>query len=231
MDVHVLQHVPFEGPAAIADWARERGHGLRVTRLDRGEDLPGPDADTLLVVMGGPMGVGDAEEYPWLPDERALLRDHLDAGGTVFGVCLGAQQLAAALGADVAPLGHQEIGWFPVEATDEARETVFEALPETYPAFHWHGDRFAVPDGATLTASSDGCDNQAFVAREGRAVGVQFHLEATPESVETLVDAAGVPAQDSWVQDCESLLDPDAPYDNLRHTLYSLLDELASRKG
>lgn len=227
MDVRVCQHVPFEGPGAITDWALDRGHDVAVTRLDRGESLPAPDGADLYVVLGGPMSVDDVEEYPWLGAERDFIRHALAADRAVLGVCLGAQQLARALGAAVQTHDHTEIGWFPVEATGVASDTVFGALPETYPAFHWHGDRFAVPDGATLTATSEGCPTQAFVARDGRAVGIQFHLEATPESVRTLVDAAGVPESGPWVQDRDAVLDEDAPYDALRDCLYQLLDEIA----
>jgi GMP synthase-like glutamine amidotransferase len=222
MQIHSLQHVPFEGPAAIVDWARERGHDHTGTQLFDDDQLPAPDAVDLLVVLGGPMGVGD--EYPWLATERTLIRETLKAGGSVVGICLGAQQLAAALGSEVQTHEATEIGWFPVEATDAASETVFGVLPETYPVFHWHGDRFAVPEGATLTATSEACRQQAFVGADGRALGLQFHLEATPESVRALVEATETLPAGEWVQSREQLLADDAPYDQLREALFELLD-------
>ena len=110
------------------------------------------------------------------------------------------------------------------EATDAASETVFGVLPETYPVLHWHGDRFAVPEGATLTATSEACRPQAFVGADGRALGLQFHLEATPESVQTLVEATETLPAGEWVQSREQLLADDAPYDQLREALFGLLD-------
>lgn len=229
MDVRVCQHVPAEGPAAVADWALARGHDLAVTRLDRGEHLPEPCGPDLLVVLGGPMGVDDVQAHSWLRSERALISDVLGDGGAVVGICLGAQQLASTLGAPVRAHDHQMIGWHPVRATPAADDTLFAVLPESYPAFHWHGDRFGLPESATHTARSEGCRTQAFVAREGRAVGLQFHLEATPDSVETLVEAYGVPEGGPWVQDRETILAEDAPYDELRSSLFALLDEVAAR--
>ncbi len=230
MDCHALQHVSFEGPAAVADWAAERDHAFETTRLDRGESLPDPADFDLLVVMGGPMGVGDVSEHSWLPAERGLITDALAADRTVLGICLGAQQVAAALGAEVTPHEHREIGWYTVEATSAATETAFDALPERYPAFHWHGDTFSLPADATLTATSEACRNQAFVAADGRAVGLQFHLEATWESVHELVAAGEVP-EGPWVQSREELLADDAPYGVLRSNLYDLLDRLVETAG
>ncbi|MHB9287283.1 type 1 glutamine amidotransferase [Halobacteriales archaeon Cl-PHB] len=227
MDCHVCQHVPYEGPAAVDDWAAERGHPLEVTRLDHGESLPAPGDVDLLLVMGGPMGVGDGEDYPWLAAERDLIREVLEADRAVLGICLGAQQLAAALGAEVTGADHREVGWYDVQATDDAPATVFDALPDSYPAFHWHGDTFAIPEGATLTATSTACENQAFVASEGRALGLQFHLEATWESVHELVAGSEIPVG-RWVQSREQILAEDAPYGELRENLYALLDRFVA---
>jgi len=224
MQMQYLQHVPFEGPGALREWASTRGHEFAGTLLFEGDPLPGADAVDLLVVLGGPMGVGDDEAHPWLRTERAVIREVLAAGGQVVGVCLGAQQLAAALGTDVQPHDRSEIGWFPVEATDAAAETCFRVLPAEYPVLHWHGDRFAVPADATLTATSEACQNQAFVGADGRALGLQFHLEATPESVQRLVDATGELPEGAWVQSREQLLDAGAPYEQLHENLFALLD-------
>jgi GMP synthase-like glutamine amidotransferase len=222
MQIQYLQHVPFEGPGALREWAGTRGHDFAGTLLFEGEPLPDAGAVDMLVVLGGPMGVGDDE--PWLRAERELLREVLATGGQVVGVCLGAQQLAAALGADVQAHDRPEVGWFPVEATDAATETCFGALPDEYPVLHWHGDRFAVPAAATLTATSEACRTQAFVGADGRALGLQFHLEATPESVQRLVDATDELPAGAWVQSREQLLDAGAPYERLHENLFALLD-------
>jgi len=103
MRIHCLQHVPFEGPAAIGDWAHERGHKLTITRLDRGQHLPAIGAFDWLIVLGGPMGVADRQRHAWMSPEIELIAGAVDAGRRVLGICLGAQLLAHALGARVYP--------------------------------------------------------------------------------------------------------------------------------
>jgi GMP synthase-like glutamine amidotransferase len=225
MRVHYLQHVPYEPPAAIADWAHERGHEVTGTHCFDGEDLPTPDDYDLLVVMGGPMGVHDVDEHPWLAPERELIVDTLDADIPVLGVCLGAQQVAAALGADVYSHDEREVGWFPVETTAAASHAPLAPLTPEFPAFHWHGDTYDIPEGGTLLARTPVCRNQAFSAADGLALGLQFHLEATRESVGALVDAVdGETGSGEHVQDANALLAEDAPFDELRAALDAVLD-------
>ena len=176
----LLQHVSHEGPGAIAPAIRETGADLQLVRLDNGDAVPSPDdvgAIAGLVVMGGPMGVHD--DIPWLAPERALLRAAVEAGHPVLGVCLGAQQLAAALGADVVTGVERECGVGEVHLTSAAlSDPVFGAAPTPLPCVHWHGDTFALPDGAVRLAGNQAYENQAF--RVGaRAYGLQFHVEVT----------------------------------------------------
>ena len=185
----VLQHVHFEGPAAIADWAHRAGHELHLSGRDRGDRLPPEEGIDGLVVLGGPMSVNDGDRYPWIAHERALIRRTIDAEKPVLGICLGAQLIASALGAAVYP-GVKEIGWFPVRRADPADASAAPALPERFTPLHWHGDTFELPPGAERLAETDAVPNQAF--RIGHHVlGLQFHLEATPASLEQLVAHAG----------------------------------------
>lgn len=178
----VLQHVEYEGPASIATGLDERGVEVRVVRLDAGDAVPEAGELAGLVVMGGPMSVGDQSDHPWLVPERALLRDAVRRGLPVLGVCLGAQQLAAALGADVRPGPSQEIGTGRVVLTaDGRRDRVFG--PEygglrggEIPCFHWHGDTFGLPSGAVHLAATAAYPHQAFRVGE-LAYGLQFHIE------------------------------------------------------
>jgi GMP synthase (glutamine-hydrolysing) len=187
----VLKHIEFEGPSRIAALLREQGYDLDVRSLHRGDPVPTEEGDDLLIVMGGPMGVGDLGDsrYPYLQQEVTLLRRRLQNGAPVLGVCLGAQLLACAAGARVYPMTTDggrarcfEVGWGPVRFFDD----VLEGLPAQATVLHWHGDTFDLPTGARLLASTDLCPNQAF--RLGRRlVGLQFHCESTAEDVENFL--------------------------------------------
>ena len=144
MRIAVLQHVPFEGPAAIADWAAARGDRIAVAHLYRGDPLPALADFDMLTVMGGPMSVNDEAKYAWLAPEIALVREAIGAGKIVLGVCLGAQIIAKSLGAKVYAAGQKEIGWFEVKRT-ETEHPIFEGLPAAFPVFHWHGETFDLP--------------------------------------------------------------------------------------
>jgi GMP synthase-like glutamine amidotransferase len=188
--VRVFQHVPFEGLGSMEDWFAGRGHLLSRVRFYAGELPEGPAADWL-IVMGGPMGVHDEGEFPWLKAEKAAIRAALDRGAAVLGVCLGAQLLAHVLGAEVKPNGAKEIGWFPVDLSAEARATwLGRVFPERFTPFHWHGDTFGIPPGAVAVGSSEACRNQGFLWKE-RALGLQFHPETTPASLEDLSRECG----------------------------------------
>lgn len=187
MLAHILQHVPFEGPGSILSWLRGAGYDITSTRFFESAELPDPDDIDFLVVLGGPMGANDQDDYPWLEEEMRLVRHVAEREMPVLGVCLGAQLIAGALGAAVYPNGHKEIGWFPVRGIPPTRESVFR-FPATMDVLHWHGDTFDLPRGAARLAESEACPNQAF--QVGRTVmGIQFHLEVTPESARTLVSS------------------------------------------
>jgi GMP synthase (glutamine-hydrolysing) len=180
----VVQHVAFEGPGSIAPAVSAAGADLTIVRVDRGDAIPPPTAlaDVAgLVAMGGPMGVHD--DLEWLVDERALLRAAVEGGRPVLGVCLGAQQLAAALGAPVMRGPAPEEGVGEVHLTREAiGDPVFGPAPSPLPCVHWHGDTFGLPDGAVRLAGNDAYENQAFRIGD-RAYGLQFHVEVTASLV------------------------------------------------
>jgi GMP synthase (glutamine-hydrolysing) len=173
----VVQHTPTEGPGLLTGVLADAGVPSLVVRLDLDEALPPATRIAGIVVMGGPMGVHDTAAHPWLATERRWLATAVGAGLPVLGVCLGAQQLAAALGAPVTTGDEPEIGVGRVELTDAGRaDALLGPEGDHLPVVHWHGDTFAVPDGAVLLASSDRYHNQAF--RHGdRVYGLQFHLE------------------------------------------------------
>lgn len=178
----IVQHVAHEGPGLIADALGDAGHQADVVRLDRGESLPTDGSIDGLVVMGGPMGVHDDGDHPWLVAERDLIGAVADAGKPVLGVCLGAQQVALALGAEVTTGPAPEVGLGQVELTAAGRrDPVFGpeygGLADTaLPCVHWHRDTFSLPAGAVHLAATRAFPHQAF--RWGTALyGLQFHVE------------------------------------------------------
>jgi GMP synthase-like glutamine amidotransferase len=174
----VLQHIACEPPGVYEDVLNERGVRVDRVEVDEGEPLPDRRAYDLIVAMGGPMSANDDAELPWLAPEKRLIRAAVEAGTPFLGVCLGAQLLAASLGARVYSGREPEVGVLAVSLTDEGgRDPVFAPLPQEFATLQWHGDTFDLPDGSVLLASSPAYANQAF--RIGGAYGVQFHLEVT----------------------------------------------------
>ncbi len=229
MRVAIIEHAPFERAAAIGEWARARGHEVRRVDAIVGE-FPAPGEYDFLVVMGGPMSANDDASLGWLAAEKRAVREGIDAGKRVLGVCLGAQIVASVLGATVARNAEPEIGWFPVTLTPAGRASrVFGALPESFVAGHWHGETFGIPDGAVATATSEACANQAFEFDGGRVLGVQFHLEWLAEDAESLVENCGadlVPS--SHVVNAEEFLEGERVHgEQCRAILNSLLDAAA----
>jgi GMP synthase (glutamine-hydrolysing) len=178
MRLLVLQHIACEPPGVFEDVLRERAHELVRVELDEGEPLPGGPWDAI-VAMGGPMSVNDEAEFPWLIGEKAAIASHVRAGRPFWGSCLGAQLLAAALGARVYAGPAPEVGVLAVELTAEGRaDPVLGSLPPSIDTLQWHGDTFDLPVGAVLLASSPAYANQAY--RVGPvAYAVQFHVEVT----------------------------------------------------
>ncbi|MBV8462784.1 MAG: gamma-glutamyl-gamma-aminobutyrate hydrolase family protein, partial [Acidimicrobiales bacterium] len=201
----MLQHVDVEGPGTLAPLAAGRGLELRVLRPDRGQPLPRAEDLGGLVVMGGPMGVGEVDRHPWLADERRLVAEAVGRGLPVLGVCLGAQQLAAALGAEVRTLPAPEVGVGRVVLTSGGRrDRVFG--PEygglaggEVPCVHWHADTFDLPPGAVHLAATAACPHQAFRVGD-RAYGLQFHVEVDAALAEAwrpeLPDGVALPADE-----------------------------------
>ncbi len=188
-DVLILQHVRPEPPGTIADALDDRGLSHRTVKIFRDEPVPDTlDADGL-VVMGGPMGVDDVDDRPHLSQEFTLIEEALRDDDPVLGVCLGSQLLAHVLGAEVRPAPKKEIGWHEVALTDAAADDpLFREVDESFTAFHWHGDVFALPDGAVPLARSAQTEHQAFRYGE-RAYGLLFHLEVTPTTVAGMTNA------------------------------------------
>jgi GMP synthase (glutamine-hydrolysing) len=222
MKVLCLTHVDFEGPARIGDWARERGHRLDIVRADNQQQAVPVGDYGALIVMGGPMSVNDT--YPWLVRELKLIEAAVRNNLRVLGICLGAQLIAKMYGARVYAGAHKEIGWWPVHAKKAPDEGCLN-LPGSFVPFHWHGETFDLPTGAEHLASSSAALHQAFLVGE-QALGLQFHVEATPNSVRDITRACASELSDSpWVQTSSKILaELDAKCAALKEPCYSLLD-------
>ena len=186
MRAHFLQHVPFEGPGSIRQWLDETGYEISATQLFKSEKFPELSEIDLLIVLGGPMSVNDEDQFPWLISEKEFIRQAIDRTTPVLGICLGAQLIANATGSKVYPNREKEIGWFPVAGVSSGSSSVFQ-FPESFQCFHWHGETFDLPSGAIHLAKTEACKNQAFQIGES-VIGLQFHLETTPESAKKLVE-------------------------------------------
>jgi GMP synthase (glutamine-hydrolysing) len=175
----VLQHIGCEPPGLFCDVLRQRDIAAETVQLDRGDPLPDWREPDLVIAMGGPMGVNDEPEHAWLAGEKRWIAQAVRSGVPFFGVCLGAQLLAASLGAEVRTGEVPEVGVLPVTLTAEGRaDPVFSLLGAEFPALQWHGDTFGIPAGAVRLAASAAYPSQAFRFGEV-AYAVQFHVEVT----------------------------------------------------
>lgn len=172
----VIRHVLFEDLGYFAPVLTKAGYDIRYVDLDQTPvSAIDPEEPDLLIVLGGPIGVYESEVYPYLLEERRILAARLAANRPTFGICLGAQQIAATLGANVAPMGHKEIGFGALTLTDAGRCGPLRHL-DGLPVLHWHGDAFQIPAGAENLATTALCATQGFAI--GRNVlGLQFHPE------------------------------------------------------
>lgn len=227
MRIHYLQHVPFEGLGSMQAYFSECGYPVSVTRQHLGEQLPDVDELDWLIIMGGPMGVGDSDEYDWLTEECSFIRSSIDAGKVVLGICLGAQLIATALGGEVTRNACPEIGWFPVTPSEDADRTLigdlFDSAPEV---FHWHGDTFSLPAGTSQLLESEACKNQAFTL-DNRVVGLQFHLETTPDSARALIDNCGKALEASrFVQTPDEIMGTQKKFEGINTRMRAILHRI-----
>jgi GMP synthase-like glutamine amidotransferase len=187
MHALILQHAAFEGIGSIDGWLDRHRASVRTARLFAGDALPPtPAGIDLVIAMGGPMSVNDERTLPWLADEKTFLRRAIAENIAAVGICLGAQLIAAALGARVYANPEREIGWLPVYAVPTQDDGAFR-FPREFTTFHWHGETFDLPAGGQLLAGSDGCPHQAFSIGR-RVVGLQFHPEMTLSGARLLVE-------------------------------------------
>jgi len=211
MKILCLQHVPFEGPGYIQTWANERGHAMILTPVYLEELIPDFISIDAVLIMGGPMSVGDYDRHPWLREEKEFILNAVNAGIPTIGICLGSQLLAEVLGAEVKPNTQKEIGWFPVTLSMDAQSSpLFRDFPENFMAFHWHGDTYDLPDEAIPIGYSKVTKNQGFFldGHGKKVLALQFHLESTEASIRALCENSVQELADrgNYVQSADAML-------------------------
>lgn len=194
--IHALFHTDYEDLSFIKKWANSHHHIINVSRSYNDDSLPEPHSFDWLIVMGGPMSVHDEEKHPWLVNEKCLIKQAIDAGKMVIGVCLGAQLIAHCLGAEVKSSGVKEIGWLPMRLTEAGQaHPLLQDLPkQDFTVFHFHGDGFDCPKGASIIASTEAWPNQGFIYQTPKhkergtwVLAWQCHFEVTKESLAKMV--------------------------------------------
>ncbi|MNU22761.1 GMP synthase [glutamine-hydrolyzing] [compost metagenome] len=232
MNVHYLQHAPFEGLGYIETWLKEHQHNLSATRLYEADHVL-PDAATIdaLIILGGPMNVYEEDKYRWLSQEKALIKECIRSGKKVLGICLGAQLMAHCLGAAVVTAEHKEIGWWPVLPDRDCDQVawlddLFRSKPTV---FHWHGDQFMIPADALDLLQSEANGHQAFMYGTN-AIGLQFHLELTKESLLQMLDHIPTATADNpFVQSRETILSKINHIDTGNSIMAAILEQWFSK--
>lgn len=227
MVIHCLQHVLFENPGTITEWLQNKNHTINYTYFFEDDFLlPPVNKIDVLLIMGGYMNVDEEEKFPWLKQEKEFIRQVIDAGKKVIGICLGAQLIAAALGKKVYPGKAKEIGFFPLHFTEAAlANRLFTHFSNPYIAFHWHGDTFDLPTGATLIASTDTCTHQAYLLNE-QVLGLQFHFEMNEKVINDMLlhDGHELSEKGSYIQTAEQIKNLYHYLDRNKKDMFILLD-------
>lgn len=228
MRIHYLQHVPYEGLGSIEKWVQKKQHQLSSTKFFRESVLPDLSDFDFLIVMGGPMNIYDTKKYPWLTEEKEFILKTVQSK-TVLGICLGAQLIADVLGAKITANAYKEIGWFPITKSPQLQASpLSKAFPEQLEAFHWHGDTFSLPKNSIPVAGSEACANQGFFY-DDRVLGLQFHLETTPQSAKELIDHCADEIIDApFIQSPEIMLADEKKFKNINRVMEDVLQYLFS---
>lgn len=227
MKIHIFQHVHFEGPGYISEWAEKHQHTLTFTKFDEAYSIPFPSDIDFLIVLGGPMSVDESKTYPWICDERDYIYQMAKTGCKILGICFGAQMISSALGMEVFPNKVKEIGWFPIQKDPVVSLDLFRNFPDELLAFHWHSDTFEIPGRANRLFFSEACENQGFILAR-HVFALQFHWEVTRESVQQMLNYCADDLEDSkYVQSAEELLEKPEYFTIVNSYMEQLLDYIA----
>jgi GMP synthase-like glutamine amidotransferase len=193
-EVIIFRFLGREGPGYLGDFLDEQNIPWRMVRVDEGEAVPSSILDySGMVLMGGPMSVND--DLPWIPPLLERIREAKAADIPLLGHCLGGQLISKALGGTVGANQVKEIGWGEVNVKDDETAKFWFGNIHTFNAFHWHGETFTLPEGATNLLSSQYCQNQAYSI--GKHIAFQTHIEVTAEMVKKWCEESADELQES----------------------------------
>ena len=228
MKFHVLQHHPCEGLGLIKDWITQKNAAISTT-LFYNIDYIKPNIEEIdaLIIMGGPMNVNDEDLFPWLIEEKNLIREAIRKNKKILGVCLGAQLIVNSMGGTVKSNMCKEIGFFPINA--EHSYNCFK-FPENLNVVHWHGQTFDLPYKSILLATSVACKNQAFQINSN-IIGLQFHLEFDAAALQSLIlESSGELVPSKYVQSEKKLQGiSKKEFKEMKKILFKLLDYLFNK--
>lgn len=231
MKIHCFQHVKHEDTGTIQEWALIHNHSVSYTPFfNKAFRLPSLNDFDMLLIMGGCMNVDEEKKYPWLKEEKNFIRQSIEAGKKVTGICLGAQLIAAALGKNVYKNKEKEIGFFPLQFSGAAlKHPWFSHFKNPYTVFHWHGDTFDLPENAILIASTSACTNQAFIIGNN-VLGLQFHFEMSEDAIEGMLlhDSIELSKEGNFVSSAEKIFDDYSYMEQNRKDLFELLDKFTA---
>ena len=223
MNIHILQHAEWETIGQLDRWFYENGLSYSTTHLYKGEKLPKTKID-FLIIMGGPMGIFDDENYYWLKEERELIKQTVNSKAKVLGICLGSQFIADSLGAKVFPGKEKEIGFFDIKKV--TNHPITNSLPNEFEVFHWHGDTFETPKNAINLFESELTENQGFIY-DNRVVALQFHLEVGMKEIESFVEnGINELIPSTYVQHKNEILNQNFNFDKSNSYLFNILDSI-----
>lgn len=223
--IAIVRHAAHEGPGYFAEFLDRRRIPHRLVRIDANDPVPQSlDGISGLVLMGGPMSVND--DLPWIPRVVRLIQQAIKDDVPILGHCLGGQLMAKALGGTVTRNPVREIGWLPVERVEgPVAQRWLDGLPPRFDVYHWHGETFSIPTGATRIFASRDCPNQAYAI--GKHLGMQCHVEMTPDLIDSwTTTGADELKPSSTVQTREQML---ADVQNKTTQLHRVADVLYTR--
>lgn len=226
MNICFFQHVPYESPGYILNWAKEKAHSVSFINFYEDPTMPGMKSVDALVIMGGPMNLGDvSDEYSWLEEECDYVKQYIKSGRKVLGICLGSQMIADALGAKVYRNKHTEIGWHKVIVDQSQVPSGYSGIfPDEFVSFHWHGFTFDIPKNYPGFIRSEATPNQAFV--KGNVAAFQFHPEITKEGILKLVEQNEDVFKERYpfIQSRNEIIKADGHLEQNKTLLFNFLD-------